>query len=90
MDALADEMEAHREAQQEHEATLTDWMKKQDEIMIFVKNNLIPAYEREVNADNAKKWIKEQAKSGSFWIGVFMSIIAAFWAIIFIVKQASK
>ncbi len=84
------ELAEHRKEQQEHEIIWAEWIKKQDRILIFVEKNLIPAYEREVNAENAKKWIKEQAKSSSFWIGIFMSIIGLFWAVIYIIKQSLK
>jgi len=84
------ELAEHRKAQQEHEEVWAEWIKKQDRVLIFVEKNLIPAYEREINAENAKKWIKEQAKSGSFWIGIIMSIIGFFWAIMYIIKQSIK
>ena len=81
------ELHEHREAQQKRDASMDIWMKKQDTLMLFVEENLVPAYKREVNAENAKKYIKERAKSWSFWVGVMMGTITLFWAVIYVFKK---
>jgi hypothetical protein len=98
------DLDEHREAQQlqdiEREKRLIERQKHDKELQVFmtsanetlelVKSKIIPAYDREVNAENAKKWIKEQAKSGSFWMGILMSVIAFFITIGMVIKQLLK
>ena len=88
-DVKAD-LDEHRTAQQLHEKKLDESMENIGKVLKIVEDKIIPAYEREVNAENAKKWIKEQAKSGSFWIGVLMSILGLFWALAAFAKQMWK
>ena len=81
------ELSEHRIAQQDRDEIMDEWMKKQDKLMLFVEKNLVPAFEREVNAENAKKYIKERAKNWSFWVGVMMGTITLFWAVVFVFKK---
>lgn len=81
------ELSEHRSAQQKRDISMDIWMKKQDTLMLFVEENLVPVYEREVNAENAKKYIKGRAKEWSFWVGVMMGTITLFWAVIYVFKK---
>lgn len=101
IDIVQKDLDEHRKAQQlqdverekrlaerkKHDESLKVFMDSANETLELVRKEILPAYQREVNADNAKKWIKEQARSGSFWIGVLMSIIGFFWACAAILKK---
>jgi len=101
IDTVQKDLDEHRKAQQiqdkerevrlaerqKHDEELKTFMTKANKILSQVELEILPAYRREVNAENAKAWIKEQAKSGSFWIGVLMSIICFFWACAAILKK---
>jgi len=87
---VQDSLENQIAHQAKYERDLSVFILEATATMKIVDDKIIPAYEREANAENAKKWIKEQAKSGSFWIGVAMSILGLFWAVIAVIRQSVK
>lgn len=63
---------------------------KIDKMMEIINDKLLPAYNREKQEEIAMKFIKEKARSGRFWIGIFLSIIALFSSLGYIIKQMLK
>lgn len=65
-------------------------MTNTNKVMEIVNGKLLPAYRREEKAEIAKEWLKEQAKSGKFWLGVLISVAAFVGFIIAALKQALR
>lgn len=63
---------------------------KIDKMMEIINDKLLPAYNREKQQEIAMQFIKEKAKSGRFWIGMFLSVIALFSSVGYVIKQMLK
>lgn len=63
---------------------------KIDKMMDIVNDKLLPAYNREKQQEIAMQFIKEKAKSGRFWIGMFLSVVAFVSSVGYIIKQLLK
>ena len=64
--------------------------RKIDKMMDIVNDKLLPAYNREKQQEIAMQFIKEKAKSGRFWIGMFLSVVAFISSVGYIIKQLLK
>lgn len=64
--------------------------RKIDKMMDIVNDKLLPAYNREKQQEIAMQFIKEKAKSGRFWIGMFLSVVAFVSSVGYIIKQFLK
>ena len=80
---FTDLLNSHIESQKTFE-------QRMEKLFNIVNDKLLPAYKNEIDEQNAIAFIRRKAKDGSFWIGILMSVIALFWAIISIIKQAIK
>ncbi len=83
-------LDEHRTAQEIHEKELSKAMYEINKTMTIVNTQLIPAFDREQKAIIAKDWIKEQARSGKFWAGVFLSIASFLGILGWVIKQSLK
>ena len=84
------ELAKHREAQQEHDKQLAQFMKNTQLVIDIVNKKLLPVYDISERNRIADEVIKERAVDWKFWMAFGSALVAFSSLVVWFVKQMFK